>query len=262
MSETQIIFSPFHWGAAAPSLGFQLWFAPLFLHRASTPPPARPRPGGGRLLLVCLLMLGFLAHERRQPPLVHAPKFSVPLPYSTHFYFGGRRLRGEGTALNIGPPASRWSAVLPWVDTLPAASPSCLAESPPTSSNTTAPRDIAADLPGLYGAPWVASFNGNLIAALHVTVPRHTTAAPVAPVLQIYRPGAPGPAFSQTVPVSVERGSRALLYRIFAAGPANQWPIYCIDLTIPNGAGTGTAYLYYPYHGQMFEAVGSFTVKR
>jgi hypothetical protein len=59
------------------------------------------------------------------------------------------------------------------------------------------------------------------------------------------------------VPVSVSRGSQALLYRMFVDGP-----IRCIDLVIPNGAGAGTAYVYYPFHGRLFEAEGRFAVQR
>jgi hypothetical protein len=120
-----------------------------------------------------------------------------------------------------------------------------------------APNDVAADLPGLYGAPWIGSINGNLIAALNVTVPRNRASQLAAPVLQIYRHGAAEPDFSQPVPVSVTRGGNALLYRLFINGP-----IRCIDLVIPNGAGAGTAYLYYPFRGRLFEADGVFTVQR
>jgi hypothetical protein len=128
---------------------------------------------------------------------------------------------------------------------------------PPAKTAPASLERISADLPGLYGAPWVANVNGDLIAALHVTVPRNPNASPLGPTLQIYRPGENQPAFSQIVAVSVTRGSKALLYRMFVNGP-----ISCIDLTIPNGAGAGTAYLYYPFRGRMLEAEAIFTVQR
>ena len=39
-------------------------------------------------------------------------------------------------------------------------------------------------------------------------------------------------------------------------------PIACIDLVVPNGAGTGSAHVYYPFRGRMRDAVGVFTVQR
>jgi hypothetical protein len=121
------------------------------------------------------------------------------------------------------------------------------------------PRDIAADLPGLYGAPWIGYFPGHLVAALHVTVPRDSSWQPAGPTLQIYRHGSATPEFSQPVPVRILRGGNALLYRMYIHGP-----IDCIDLVIPNGAGAGAgmAHLYYPYQGRMFEAQGLFTLQR
>ncbi len=212
------------------------------------------------LLLACVFIAGLVA---RHQPVISVPApvdrtaISQPITYGHHDYFGGRPARGLGTPLKLGGSAAGfWAALLPSL-AAPQVAASCIATAAPGMSGVSAPAKIAADLPGLYGAPWVGSMNGYLIAALNVTVPRNPARAPAAPILQIYRQGAVTPAFSQTVPVSVVRGSNALLYRMFIDGP-----IRCIDLVIPNGAGAGTAYLYYPLGGRLFEAVGQFAVQR
>ena len=234
----------------------------MFLRR--TPPrPDPPRSDGERFLLACILLLALFTHfhHRGAAPAattrLHQPVPYQPVPYAMHFYFGGRPVRGAGTQLALGPvSAGFFAGFLPGSALTAASLPACLTLLPPHQPGGLTPRDIAADLPGLYGAPWVGSFNGNLLAALHVTVPRNRSRAPAAPMLQIYRAGRSIPAFSQIVPVNVVRGSQALLYRMFINGP-----VTCIDLIIPNGASAGTAYLYYPFRGQMFEATGVFTVQ-
>ena len=214
-------------------------------------------------MLACILAIvifGRPQHPATVPagPIDHAWfNQPAPAPYSTAFYFGGRYVRSTGIPIELGPKTSTWASFLSLAARPPVLAPSCLATAPPATMGTALPKDIADDVPGLYGAPWVASVNGNLIAALHVTVPRHPRAAPASPVLQIYRNGASQPAFSQIIPVSVTRGSDALLYRMFVNGP-----IACIDLVIPNGAGAGTAHVYYPFRGRMLDAVGVFTVQR
>jgi len=220
-----------------------------------------------RLFLACVLLLAWLGRHDpvnwRPTQTIHPLSSTAPAADSHRHdfadYFGGHPLHGAGTQLMLGPsePAGIWAKLLPWATAQPARDVSCLAASPPGALSGTSPKDIAADLPGLYGAPWVASINGDLIAALNVTVPRNPAWPPAAPILQIYRHGAAKPGFSQAVPVSVTRGGKALLYRMFVNGP-----IRCIDLVIPNGAGAGAAYLYYPYRGRLFEAEGSFTVQR
>jgi hypothetical protein len=226
-------------------------------------PHARVPQREARLLLACVLLIAWF--ERHDPMVlgptqdIHGAEFSRPVADSHRFYFGGQPLRGAGTPLHLGPSNNfgGWARFLHWGAAPPANEVSCLAATPPGTPGTKSPKEIASDLPGLYGAPWVASINGELIAALNIIVPRNPAWQPAAPVLQIYRHGASKPDFSQRVPVSVTRGSNALLYRMFINGP-----IRCIDLLIPNGAGTGTAYLYYPFRGRLFEAEQKFTVQR
>jgi hypothetical protein len=179
-------------------------------------------------------------------------------PSNNLHYFGGHALHGAGTRLELGTRSP--SGVRGWLSALggamPVAAPSCLASLSPGLA-AGSPGAIAQDLPGLYGAPWVASLNGNLIAALHLAVPRSPSRQLISPVLQIYRRGALTPVFSQAVPVSVVRGPGAVLYRMFIDGP-----IRCIDLVIPDGTGRGAAYVYYPFRGALFEVEGIFIVQR
>jgi hypothetical protein len=215
-------------------------------------------PREARIGLICLLLIALTVRPHHTP---FAPEGVAPQTdlYRADFYFGGHRVRGTGTPVVLGAnaPAGIWARFSPFATAPPAQLPSCLATKPPAAPGKIVSTEIADDLPGLYGAPWVAAVNGNLIAALHVTVPRRAASQPASPVLQIYRKGATQPAFSQTVPVSATRGSNALLYRMFVNGP-----IACIDLVIPNGAGAGSAHVYYPFRGRMRDAVGVFTVQR
>jgi hypothetical protein len=212
-------------------------------------------------VLACVLAIVIFGRPQHPAPVPLASIghawFNQPAADSSHYYFGGRYVRGSGIPLQLGAKTSTWASFLLFAAAPQVLAPSCLVTAPPAAAETKPPKDIADDLPGLYGAPWVASVNGNLIAALHVTVPRHPRWPPASPVLQIYRNGATQPAFSQAVPVSVTRGSNALLYRMFVNGP-----VACIDLVIPNGAGAGTAHIYYPFRGRMLDAVGVFTVQR
>jgi len=212
-----------------------------------------------RLALAGVLLVALIARPNNETlgpqPAVVGQKVAT----RSHGYFGGRPVREGGTPIQLGPAAAAgiWARFSPFAAAPPAQAPSCLATAPPVARGVAATTLIADDVPGLYGAPWVASVHGYLVAALHVTVPRNPARPPVEPVLQIYRRGTATPAFSQAVPVSVVRGGSALLYRMWVNGP-----ITCIDLVIPNGAGAGTAHVYYPFRGRMFEAEGSFSVQR
>jgi len=212
-----------------------------------------------RLALAGVLLVALIA---RPHDVTLGPQTAVvgqKVPARSHDYFGGRPVREGGTPIQLGAAAATgiWARFSPFAAAPPSQAPSCLAAPPPALRGVAAETQIADDLPGLYGAPWVGSVHGYLVAALHVTVPRNPARQPVEPVLQIYRRGAVQPAFSQAVPVSVVRGSSALLYRMLVNGP-----ITCIDLVIPYGAGAGTAHVYYPFRGRMFEAEGSFSVQR
>jgi hypothetical protein len=242
---------------------------------ALTVPPLPDRPRGpnrlrdAQLLLVCVLLAALVGrhhahsahHIRGAPsPVSRGAPLAAPLLWSAGL---------AAPVFRVPLPRIATQAVIalsrPTPKTLPAAAKSCVATAPPAAARPAAPSataaaatraTIAADLPGLYGAPWVASVHGELIAALNVTVPRNPAQAPTPPVVQIYRQGARTPIFSAAVPVSVSRGPDALIYRMFVNGP-----IRCIDLTIHNGAGYGKAHLYYPDHGRLFEADGVFTVQ-
>ena len=167
--------------------------------------PARawPIPREARLALACILAVIAFGRPQQPAPAPAATDhtwFNQPEADSSHFYFGGRHVHGAGIPLQLGAQASTWASFLPFAAATPALAPSCLAAEPPAITGATPPKDIADDIPGLYGAPWVAAINGNLIAALHVTVPRHPSWQTASPVLQIYRKGETQPAFSQAVP--------------------------------------------------------------
>jgi hypothetical protein len=212
-----------------------------------------------RLALAGLLLVALIARPNNVTLSPQPAVVGQKVATRSHDYFGGRPVREGGTPIQLGPAAAAgiWARFSPFATAPPSQAPSCLAAAPPVARGVAAATQIADDVPGLYGAPWVASVHGYLVAALHVTVPRNPARQPVEPVLQIYRQGAVQPAFSQAVPVSVVRGSSALLYRMLVNGP-----ITCIDLVIPYGAGAGTAHVYYPFRGRMFEAEGSFSVQR
>jgi hypothetical protein len=220
-----------------------------------------------RLLLTCVLLAALCGRHLPHFPAWHLPVVAPAAPSSRLFaaragayagyYFGGRPVHGLGAPISLGPPAPNWlSKFLPFLASRAQSEASCLATTalPPSGA---APSQISAAVPGFFGAPWVAHAGNNLIAALNVYVPRDASHLPPEPLLQIYRTGQITPAFSQPVPVQVNRGSQALLYRMIIAGP-----IACIDLVVPNGAGAGDATIYYPFHGRMFAASASFTVQK
>lgn len=220
-----------------------------------------------RLLLTCVLIAALCGKHWPHLPSWHLPigapaappsrLFAIPAGTYPVYYFGGRPVHGLGAPVDLGPPASTWLAkLLPFLAPHQQPAPSCLATTalPPSGA---APSQIAAAVPGFFGAPWVAHAGTTLVAALNVYVPRDASHLPPEPLLQIYRRGQSTPAFSKPVPIQVTRGSQALLYRMIIAGP-----IACIDLVVPNGAGAGDATIYYPFHGRMFAAQASFTVQK
>jgi len=223
------------------------------------------------LVVACVLLL--VVASRHSPnafnwlkPQHAAPapvSFNVPGLHGPSYYLGGRPVRGGGTRLDIGrrTDAGLFAAFWSWTAAAPDKKiSSCLLQTPPPLDARTGARPISADAPGFYGAPWVARLNGSLIAALNVVVPRDGTAPVPDPEFEIYHHynGTQlAPSFARAAAVEVSRGTNALLYRMFIDGP-----VTCIDLVVPNGASAGTAYVYYPYRGSLFESRAAFTLQR
>ncbi|MCA1324873.1 OmpA family protein [Herbaspirillum sp. alder98] len=88
-------------------------------------------------------------------------------------------------------------------------------------------------LPGVYDSSWSGSVNGHLVALTHVAVLKDGGAPARAPTLLVYQNYAGGknvePVYRGTPEVNTYRGANALLYRVFANGPAQ-----CMDIVIPN----------------------------
>ncbi len=227
-----------------------------------------------RFLLVLLLIYGgarmLTARYKADTAMVEQAKSlaraqAVRIRPSAHdppgpiYGFGGLPVARSGSLVDLGPALPEpGQAVLAWLfGAREMVLSSCLTELPPAA--TTAPRLPIRDyLPGFYGAPWTAGFNGNLVALLHVYAPRDARAPVAAPILQIYRNydgQATAPSFAEPGAVRVYRGGKAVLYRVFLGGP-----VRCLDLVVQHGQSTGTGYLYYQRYRRYYEAEQDFAL--
>jgi hypothetical protein len=181
------------------------------------------------------------------------------------YHFTGRRVRGNGTNLDLGDrrthlPASLISRFFP--DEFRA--PSCLTQPTPALPTPGAvppkPLPVRADWPGFFGAPWTAWADGDLIALLHVNAPRNSNLAVPAPIVQLYANYAasplPSPSFATSAPAVFERGSKAVLYRVFPNGP-----VRCLDLVVQNGENNGVGHLYYLKYHHYYEMDTIFKIQ-
>ena len=182
-------------------------------------------------------------------------------PTGPVFAFGGVPIAKSGTLLDLGQALpGPGQAVLAWLfGAREAVLSSCLTDLPPAAAAAAPHLPIRDYLPGFYGAPWTAAFNGNLVALLHVYAPRDAAAPVAAPLLQIYRNydgAAAAPSFAAAGTVRVYRGGKAVLYRVFFSGP-----VRCLDLVVQPGRGTGTGYLYYRRYRRYYEAEQDFALQ-
>ena len=190
------------------------------------------------------------------------------------FNFGGDVANGTPPTLNIGAIAYNhgfsWASVSP-IKTAQAsdddmvASASCLFDRPRVANAVKSLRDDKAIktsdyLPGLNNAAWVGEVNGQMVALTHVAVLRDGTTLARNPDMLVYRdfdPAKPNQKdrkadFSGSPDVNVYRGDKAILYRIFSAGP-----VRCMDVVIPNNNTTAApeSWLYYQKNQQTYRAV-------
>ena len=177
-----------------------------------------------------------------------------------NYDFSGWRIRRSGTYVDLGDkrtrlPASLLSRFFPAELIVP----SCLTQQVPAADPAAArPLPVRDDWPGFYGAPWTARLNGNLIALLHVQAPRKGAATVASPDFQIYAAyhGQATPDFDVPAPADFERGSKAVLYRVFPNGP-----IRCLDLVVQNGENYGIGHLYYQKYHHYYEMDTIFQVQ-
>ena len=248
--------------------------------RATDRPLRKPQKRSRQSLLLFLLLvyvgtrfLGtpsphFLHHPKRlaKPPLpvIYPADFNSEWAPSPIYHLTGGRVRGNGTYLDLGDrrtqlPASLISRFFPAELVVP----SCLTQPAPAmpapNQTTQKPLPVREDWPGFYGAPWITHSNGNLIALLHVYAPRHRNLPVAPPEFQIY-PEYNGqqtsPAFDLTAPASFQRGSKAVLYRVFLNGP-----VRCLDLVVQNGENNGIGHLYYQKYHHYYEVVTTFQIQ-
>lgn len=88
-------------------------------------------------------------------------------------------------------------------------------------------------LPGVYDSSWAGTVNGHLVALTHVAVLRDGGVPAGQPNLLIYQDynskNKKAPIYNNLANVNTYQGDKALLYRVFVAGP-----VQCLDIVIPN----------------------------
>lgn len=246
--------------------------------------PAAARPAKKVLAQNKAVVLNKAVAKNNVATPVDAPSLAspaVPIVASSsgklgrgEFNFGGDPATGTPPKLNIGAIAYNhgfsWASVSP-IKTAQAsddemvASASCLFDRPRVANAVKSLRDDKAIktsdyLPGLNNAAWVAEVNGQMVALTHVAVLRDGTTLARNPDMLVYRdfdPSKPNQKdrkadFSGSPEVNVYRGDKAILYRIFAAGP-----VRCMDVVIPNDNTTAApeSWLYYQKNQQTYRAV-------
>lgn len=114
-------------------------------------------------------------------------------------------------------------------------------------------------LPGLYNTSWHDTLNGNLVMLNHVGVLRNSASPSNLPELKIYANY--NPKNSKTAkadvlsspPVNTYRGSKGVLYRVFAEGAGG---IQCMDVLLPlqGGIQAKSGQLMYNNSGSLYVA--------
>lgn len=189
------------------------------------------------------------------------------------FNFGGEPVTGAPPKLDIGAISYNhgfsWTSLNPIksaqaMDDPMAASTSCLADRPRVANAVKSLHDDKAIktseyLAGLNNTAWAAVVNGHAVALTHVSVLRDGATPVGNPNVLLYRdfdPTKPNQKnrkadFNGSPDVSVYRGDKGVLYRVFSAGP-----IRCMDMVIPNSnsASASGSWLYYQKDGQTYRA--------
>lgn len=114
-------------------------------------------------------------------------------------------------------------------------------------------------LPGLYNTSWHDTLNGNLVMLNHVGVLRDSASPSNLPELKIYANYNPKNSKTakadilSTPSVNTYRGSKGVLYRIFAEGAGG---IQCMDVLLPlqGGVQAKSGQLLYSNSGNLYVA--------
>lgn len=114
-------------------------------------------------------------------------------------------------------------------------------------------------LPGLYNTSWHDTLNGNLVMLNHVGVLRNSAAPSNLPTLKIYANYNPRdskiakPDVLSSPLVNTYRGSKGVLYRVFADGAGG---IQCMDVLLPlqGGVQANSGQLLYSNSGSLYAA--------
>lgn len=189
------------------------------------------------------------------------------------FNFGGEPVSGTPPKLDIGTIAYNHGFTLSSLNPIKAAqaadepiaaSASCLVDRPRVANAVKSLRDdksikTSEYLPGLNNAAWAGVVNGQTVALTHVSVLRDGATPTGKPDVLVYRdfdPTKPNQKsrkadFNGSPDVSVYRGDKGVLYRVFSAGP-----VRCMDVVIPNSntAAAPASWLYYQKDGQTYRA--------
>lgn len=114
-------------------------------------------------------------------------------------------------------------------------------------------------LPGLYNTSWHDTLNGNLVMLNHVGILRDSASPSNSPELKIYANYNPKnsktakPDVLSSPSVNTYRGSKGVLYRVFAEGAGG---IQCMDVLLPlqGGVQAKSGQLLYSNSGNLYVA--------
>ncbi len=170
--------------------------------------------------------------------------------------FGGSNM---GTPVAAGVASGATSADRPVV-------PTCSADRPRVANGVKSlqtQRDLPMSdyVPGLYNTSWSDTVNGHLVGLTNVDVLRDGGGATTKPTLLVWKnydakKKMPPADFQAQPEVNVYRGSRAILYRVFVAGPMK-----CMDVLFPynNSGDARNSSLFYDNRSNVY--VTSFDLK-
>lgn len=199
------------------------------------------------------------------PPII-APEAGATLSATNEtedssYDFGGKPVTGAPEMIALGPSQGvpGFALISSAFASTPVTVKACVLDHPrqtnPIVNYATGQElPISQAMPGFYGAPWEGGYNGNLIAVLHVYVPRDSGGAVPQPIVEIYKNyknGDETPNYHEFVPVNVYRSQDKTLYRLFVGGPAK-----CLDLVVDNGIPQGKGKVFYNHDGQLYAASG------
>ncbi|MGP1716195.1 MAG: OmpA family protein [Methylophilus sp.] len=165
----------------------------------------------------------------------------VNLATASTIDFGGLPMSKQNNIVNIGnveQKKSSFSLISQAQATDLKAISTCNLDRPRVSGTVKSLKDgksysTSDYLPGVYDSSWAGEVNGHLVALTHVAVLRDGGVPAGQPNLLIYQDYNPKskktPIYNSPANVNTYQGDKALLYRVFVAGP-----VQCIDIVIPN----------------------------